>query len=240
MQTITACGDFAAINRTLRESIDDSFVIENCLGERFVGAGLSGKKIRINGIPGNALGAYLNGAEIEVFGNAQEAVGDTMNAGSIVIHGRVGDAAGYAMRGGKIFIKGSAGYRTGIHMKAYRDKSPVMVIGGRCGSFLGEYLAGGAIVVLGMHDDGKCVVGNFPCTGMHGGKVFIRGSLEGARFPSGVTVRDATDDDLSEIRSDIAEYCRVFGIDETFVWSERFTVITPNSSNPYKQMYVEN
>ncbi len=240
MQTITACGDYAAINKTLRECADDSFVIEKCLGERFIGAGLDGKKIKINGIPGNALGAYLNGAEIEVFGNAQEAVGDTMNAGTIMIHGRVGDAAGYAMRGGKIFIKGSAGYRTGIHMKAYRDKSPIMIVGGRCGSFLGEYLAGGAIVVLGMHSDGKCVVGNFPCTGMHGGKVYIRGSLEGVRFPSGVTAREATAEDLSPILDDVKEFCRVFCIDEDSVWSERFTVITPNSSNPYKQMYVEN
>mgnify|MGYP002508793462 CR=1 FL=1 len=57
---------------------------------------------------------------------------------------------GYAMRGGKIFVKGNAGYRAGIHMKAYEEKKPVMVIGGTAGSFLGEYQAGGVIVVLGL------------------------------------------------------------------------------------------
>ncbi len=55
-----------------------------------------------------------------------------MNEGKILIHGNIGDAAGYAMRGGKIYIKGSAGYRAGIHMKAYKEKIPVMIIGEHC------------------------------------------------------------------------------------------------------------
>ena len=99
------------------------------------------------------MGAYLNGAELIVHGNAQDAVGDTMNDGLIAVNGNIGDAAGYAMRGGKIFVKGDAGYRAGIHMKEYKEKIPVMIIGGRAGSFLGEYQAGGVIVVLGMTND---------------------------------------------------------------------------------------
>ena len=87
---------------------------------------MSGKKISVSGIPGNALGAYLNGAVIDVEDNAQDAVGDTMNAGKIIVHGGIGDAPGYAMRGGEIFVKGNAGYRAGIHMKAYREKKPIL------------------------------------------------------------------------------------------------------------------
>jgi glutamate synthase domain-containing protein 3 len=34
-------------------------------------------------------------------------------------------------------------------MKAYQDKIPILVIGGTAGSFLGEYQAGGLIIVLG-------------------------------------------------------------------------------------------
>ena len=111
--------------------------------------------IDIHGVPGNALGAYLDGAHINVYGNAQDAVGDTMNDGCITIHGSSGDATGYGMRGGSILIEGDVGYRAGIHMKAYRDKQPVMVIGGRAGSFLGEYQAGGCIVVLGLNSEGE-------------------------------------------------------------------------------------
>ena len=104
-------------------------------------------QITVHGTAGNGLGQYLNGSTIEVFGNAQEAVGDTMNAGEIVVHGNVGDACGYAMRGGKIYIKGDCGYRAGIHMKAYQQQHfPLAVVGGKAGSFLGEYLSGGLIL----------------------------------------------------------------------------------------------
>ena len=179
MQMIDARGlDHKAINQKLREA-GDVCALQGCCGQRFIAAGMADKAITIEGVPGNALGAYLNGASITVCGNAQDAVGDTMNAGEIVVHGSIGDAAGYAMRGGRIFIRDSAGYRAGIHMKAYKDKIPLMVIGGAAGSFLGEYQAGGVIVVLGLHTDGRPLVGNFPCTGMHGGKLFLRGLLSG-------------------------------------------------------------
>ena len=141
--------DFAALNEKIR-STDEDCRITGCLGHRFIASGLGGRSIEIDGIPGNALGAYLSGASITVYGNAQDAVGDTMNDGRIVIHGNVGDAAGYAMRGGRIFVKGSAGYRTGIHIKAYADKLPVITVGESCGNFLGEYQAGGIIIVLGL------------------------------------------------------------------------------------------
>lgn len=106
-----------------------------------------------------------------------------MSAGRIVIHGSTGDAAGYAMRGGEIFIRDNAGYRAGIHMKAYKQHKPVIVIGGRAGSFLGEYQAGGLILVLGLHTDGRPIVHFFPCTGMHGGKMVFRGDVSSIRFP---------------------------------------------------------
>lgn len=231
--------DHAALNEAIRRS-DGDCRIENCLGQRFLGAGMKEKNITIEGIPGNALGAYLNGARITVLGNAQDAVGDTMNEGCILIHGNVGDAAGYAMRGGKIFVRGSAGYRTGIHMKAYREKHPVLVIGGRAGSFLGEYQAGGTIIVLGLHDDGKPIVSNFPGAGMHGGKMFLRSDCQGIRFPGQVSCRRAETEDLAEIRPVLEEYCAQFGLSLEEILDAPFTIVTPNSANPYKQMYVAN
>ena len=134
--------DYRALNEAIRAA-GSSCRITGCLGQRFIGAGMSGRRVEIDGIPGNALGAYLNGADITVHGNAQDAVGDTMNDGRIIVYGDIGDAAGYAMRGGRIYVKGNAGYRAGIHMKAYENKIPVMVIGGTAGSFLGEYQAEG-------------------------------------------------------------------------------------------------
>ncbi len=231
--------DFRSLNQQLRQK-DTEYQIAGCCGQRFIAAGMNEKSITIDGIPGNALGAYLNGASIVVNSNAQDAVGDTMNEGFIVIHGSTGDTAGYAMRGGKIYVKGNAGYRAGIHMKEYKDKVPLMIIGGTAGSFLGEYQAGGIIVVLNLRAGSRKIVGNFPCTGMHGGKVFLRGNTDGIVFPDNVCVKAAASADLELIEKDLAEYCRLFHYDSSVILDSPFTVVTPDSKNPYKQMYVAN
>ena len=230
---------YKEINEALRGG-DGEYTVTGCLGQRFIGAGMGDLDLLIEGVPGNALGAYLNGAKITVRGNAQDAVGDTMNGGMITVHGNVGDAAGYAMRGGVILVRGDAGYRAGIHMKAYRDKVPVIVIGGKAGSFLGEYQAGGVIVVLGLGDDDRRIVGNFPSTGMHGGKMILRSECGDIALPDQVTARAADACDLDEIRGYVAKYCAEFGADEASVMDSPFTVITPNTGNPYKRLYVAN
>ena len=239
MQINTEGLDFRAVNEAIRQA-DGGCELLNCCGQRFIGAGMAGKEIVIRGTPGNALGAYLNGADITVLGNAQDAVGDTMNDGRIVVHGHIGDAAGYAMRGGKIYVKGNAGYRAGIHMKAYRDKVPVLVIGGRAGSFLGEYQAGGVIVVLGLNAGVMPIVSNFPCTGMHGGKMFLRSDCAGVRFPSQVTARPADAEEIAALRTILLDYCVAFGYDIDMILQGPFTVVTPDTANPYRQMYVAN
>ena len=231
--------EYTALNEAIRNT-DSEIEIINCLGQRFIGAGSSNQDIQIHGIPGNALGAYLNGARITVHSNAQDAVGDTMNAGRIVIHGSIGDAAGYAMRGGEIYVQGNAGYRAGIHMKEYKDKIPVIVIGGCAGSFLGEYQAGGIIIVLGLNKMGKRIVHNFPCTGMHGGKLILRGDCTDVTFPGQVSASVATDADMKLIKKYVEEYCALFDANVWEVLDSPFTVVRPDSSNPYKQMYIAN
>lgn len=231
--------DPKTLNDQLR-SAKEPVTINACCGQRFIGAGMHDQEILIHGIPGNALGAYLNGASITVTSNAQDAVGDTMNEGKIIVHGNIGDAAGYAMRGGKIYIKGNAGYRAGIHMKAYESKVPLLIIGGRAGSFLGEYQAGGIIIVLNLMEPEKKIVGYFPCTGMHGGKMFLRSDCSDITFPEQVTAKAASSEDLKELRSYLSEYCELFDINIEEVLSGPFTVVIPDSNNPYRQMYVSN
>ena len=174
--------DYKAINELIRSQKRDC-VLDNCCGQRFIASGMADRKITINGVPGNALGAYLNGAVITVNGNAQDAVGDTMNEGKIIVNGNIGDTVGYAMRGGKIYVRGNAGYRAGIHMKEYKEKVPLMIIGGTAGSFLGEYQAGGIIVVLNLENRDR-IVSNFTCTGMHGGKMYLRSDCKNVVFPA--------------------------------------------------------
>ena len=110
--------------------------------------------------------------------NAQDGTGNTMNRGKVIIHGDSGDITGHSMRGGRIYVKGNAGYRVGIHMKSYRNNFPVVIIGGFVRDFLAEYMAGGLLIVLGLEtDESGNVVGNFVGTGMHGGELYIRGTV---------------------------------------------------------------
>ena len=151
MRIVAGDKHFRELNEEINTCPDAEIELDNVCGQRYICSGLSGKKVTIHGIPGNALCCYLDGCDVEVLGNAQDATGDTMNSGTLTIHGHCGDATGYAMRGGTILIEGNVGYRAGIHMKAYQTHIPVLVVGGEAGSFLGEYQAGGYIIVLGLN-----------------------------------------------------------------------------------------
>jgi glutamate synthase domain-containing protein 3 len=232
---------FQVLNSRIRDTKEKEIEIDGCIGQRYIATGLSDKKIIIKGTPGNALGAYLNGSEVVVHGNAQDATGDTMNDGIIVIYGNAGDATGYAMRGGKIYVHGNTGYRAGIHMKAYMDLKPVIVIGGRAGSFLGEYQAGGIIVVLGQNTDGLPIMNNFTGTGMHGGTMYLRCDKLPKKLPAQVAFKAAQGKDIPELCAIIEDYCTYFpDYNAKKLLAATFYVLTPNSENPYKTMYTNN
>ena len=229
---------YKQVNEQVRSINDNEIAIENAIGQRYLGCGSSGKTIIIHGTPGNGLGQYLNGSTIEVFGNAQEAVGDTMNEGDIIIHGNVGDACGYGMRGGRIFIQGDCGYRGGIHMKAYQQHYPVVVIGGNAGSFLGEYQAGGLILVLGIGQNGAYPASNFCGTGMHGGKIVLRCDKAPEGLPRQVLVSEATADDMDRIAPYVEAFCRYFGGDAKALLAQKYHVLSPNPEAGYHQLYT--
>lgn len=220
------------------DSLNEPIVLENVLGQRYIASGSSGKDIKIHGIAGNSLASFLDGSKIELFSNAQDALGDTMNDGLIIVHGAAGDAAGYSMRGGKIYIRGNSGYRTGVHMKAYMEKSPLIIIGGSVGSFLGEYLSGGTIVVLGLGEKTDPPVGFFTAKGMHGGRIIIRSSKE-IRVDKEINVKKADEKDKENISSTINEFCQVFNLDRKKIVEENdFYILTPSTTNPYKRLYT--
>jgi glutamate synthase domain-containing protein 3 len=206
--------------------------LDNVNGQRYIGAGLSGKvKIIINGVPGNDLAAFMDGPTITVNSNAQDGIGNTMNAGKIIVQGSAGDIVGHSMRGGKIFIKGDVGYRVGIHMKAYNNLYPVVIAGGSAGDFLGEYMAGGLIIVLGS-------TGNYVGTGMHGGSIYIRGKIDKYQLGKEVEAVELGGDDLGKIEAYLREYCDDFGLNFRDIRKSRFVKLTPQSTRPYGRFYA--
>lgn len=231
--------NYNELNSYIKTLEEKEINIKNVIGQRYIGAGVKNKKISIYGTPGNALGAYLYGSEIYVYGNAQDAIGDTMNSGTIVVNGSCGDATGYAMRGGEIYIKNSAGYRVGIHMKEYKGQKPVIIVGGSVGNFLGEYQAGGVIIILGIGYENKCPVGEFCGTGMHGGNIYIRTNNKPQNLPNQVICEEL--EDIKEINTYIEDYTNRFN-KELYkdLLNSKYYKLSPNTNNPYKQLYTVN
>jgi len=232
------------LNRQIREAIaagETSFDLANVNGQRYIADGIKGTiEFDIHGVPGNDLGAFMDGPTIRVHGNAQDALGNTMNAGRIVVHGHAGDVAGYAMRGGEVLVRGDVGYRVGIHMKAFRDRFPAIVAGGVAGDFLGEYMAGGLLIVLGLdRAPGEPLVGNWCGTGMHGGAIYVRGEVESARVASRfASARPITEKDKALIRPYLDAFAEAFSMEPSTLGVDEFVQIAPISHRPFGAKYA--
>jgi len=214
--------------------------LDDVNGQRYIGGGLKGDiHITINGVPGNDLASFMDGPTIMVNENAQDGVGNTMNAGKVVIRGDAGDIIGYAMRGGKIHIRGNVGYRVGIHMKSFKDKHPLIIIGGGTGDFLGEYMAGGLLVVLGLgQGNPHPVVGNYAGTGMHGGAIYVRGDVRDYQVGREVGIRRPTRQDMLNLKGHLEEFCADLELDVERILAKKFSKLIPYSSRPYGELYA--
>jgi glutamate synthase domain-containing protein 3 len=222
-------------------------LLKNVCGQRYIGCGLKGDhKISIEGVPGNDLAAFMDGPIIEVFENGQDGIGNTMNSGKVIIHGDTGDIVGYSMRGGEIYIEGSAGFRCGIHMKAYKKKTPVIIIGGSAGDYLGEYMAGGIIILLSLRRKGVDKVfgtgtnraGYHIGSGMHGGTIYIRGKVEEYKLGRDVIIDEPKGSDIDILYEYIGNYCNFFSADASSIKVEDFIKLIPFSHRPYKKLYT--
>jgi glutamate synthase domain-containing protein 3 len=229
--------DLNALLRSLDGNGIERIEIHNVYGQRYIGTDLDDHlNIDIYGTPGNDLGAFMRGPKITVHGNVQDACGNTMDHGKIVVHGRAGDLVGHSMRGGKIFIRDDAGYRVGIHMKEYLGKRPTIIIGGTAQDFLGEYMAGGVLAVLGLNMKDELHDARFVGTGMHGGTMYIRGNVR--HLGEEVAIVEFTEEDHQVLRSLVQEFCSYYELDADKILDSKFNKLIPVSSRPYGNLYT--
>lgn len=234
---------YTPLNQMIRRAVSegaDEILLKNVMGQRFIGDGLTGNtRITVEGVPGGDLGMFMKGPTIIVHGNADHAPGNTMDNGLIVIHGSSGDATAHSMRGGRVYVRDDIGYRGGIHMKQYLDKCPVLIIGGSAHAFLGEYMAGGCIIMLRL---GDTITPPFAemgiASGIHGGEIFIRGDVEDWALGIGSAAKRATPEDIESIKSYISDFCENFGFDYMPILSSPFTRIAPMSARPFANKYT--
>ena len=219
---------------------DGDILVSNCLGQRYLGCALKKGHLILEGTPGNGMASYLDGASIYVKGNVQDAVADTMNDGLVAVEGNAGDALAYAMRGGKVYILGDTGYRAGVHMKAYKDRQSTLIIGGSAGSFLGEYLAGGTIVVLGLNKkEGEQLTGFFCANGMYAGKIYLRSETKPLNLSDKLSFR-AVDEEEKEttLAPLVRDFASTFSLNAEDILKGKFSLIEADPKKSYKQLYA--
>src|SRR3989304_8129094 len=146
----------------------------------------------------------------------------------------------------RVFFQAEDGIRdvavTGVQTCAlpiYREKVPVIVIGGGAGNFLGEYMAGGIIILLGLHKKERSIlpfsgnpdlVGNYTGTGMHGGKIYIRANIEDHKLGKEVKKSVPDKDDLDLLDKYITAYCNLFNINRKKISNGSFLKLVPYSN----------
>lgn len=242
--TIDAQGIFyRELNAKLRQAARNGtqkIELRNVYGHRYIGTDLDKPvEIEIFGTPGNDLGAFMDGPKIIVHGNAQDGCGNTMNSGEIIIHGHAGDILGLSARGGKIFVREDVGYRAGIHMKEYQGKKPMVVIGGTAQDFLGEYMAGGILILLGLTlKEGEQHKANFIGTGMHGGVIYMKGEVQEFQLGKEVGVAKLDENDYLILKELVGEFAYHFGYDAEVILKYKFTKLFPLYLRPYGRLYA--
>jgi glutamate synthase domain-containing protein 3 len=233
---------YTPLNQKIRAAIAagvKEIVIDNVLGQRFIGDGIRGEGVTltVNGVPGGDLAMFMSGPTIIVHGNADHAPGNTMDMGNVIIHGGAGDAVAHSMRGGKVYVRDNIGYRGGIHMKQYLEKRPILVVGGAARAFLGEYMAGGLLIVLGL--TGVPPVAERGCgSGIHGGEIFVRGVVDKKDLGVGAQQMPATQEEKTRIQPIIEDFSRTFGIDPAPLLASEYSRISPASARPFANMYT--
>lgn len=241
---------YKELNEKIHQAVRENYkeiVLDNVCGQRFIGASLQGDlKLIVNGIPGNDLGIFMDGPQIIVNGNCEDQAGNTMNDGNIIIHGDTGDVIGLSARGGKIYVKKDVGYRVGIHIKEYENQFPVIIFGGIAKDFLGEYMAGGLVIALGLKflPDGTIVENEQPIcgkdlgTGIHRGKIVLRTMEDlSSRLGKGAKIFEIEENEMSEIEPYLKDYCEIFNIPYEIITKKPLKVIKPISKRPFGGNY---
>ncbi len=124
-------------------------------------------------------------------------------------------------------------------MKEYQDKKPVLVIGGTAQDFLGEYMAGGILILLGLNlSKGEHHKANFIGTGMHGGVIYLRGSVEGYQLGKEIGVAEPEEEDRQILKKFIGEFASHFGYDAKEILKHEFTKLFPRWLRPYGRLYA--
>jgi len=124
-------------------------------------------------------------------------------------------------------------------MKEYQDKKPVLVIGGTAQDFLGEYMAGGILILLGLNlAEGEYHKARFIGTGMHAGIIYLRGSIEDYQLGKEVGIAELEEKDYQILRQMVGEFATHFGYETEKILNYKYIKLFPRWLRPYGRLYA--
>jgi glutamate synthase domain-containing protein 3 len=115
----------------------------------------------------------------------------------------------------------------------------VLVIGGTAQDFFGEYMAGGIVILLGLNlKEGESHKARFIGTGMHGGVIYLRGSVDDFQLGKEVGIVEIEEEDYQILRKFVGEFASHFGYDAGEILKHKFIKLFPLWLRPYGRLYA--
>ena len=107
------------------------------------------------------------------------------------------------------------------------------------GETVGE-IGRGILVLLGMNTQfqDQPLVGNFCGTGMHGGAIFLRGTVEPWQVGKECGIFTADEEDMQRLTPILTDYAESLGLDAAEILAGTFTKLIPVSHRPYGKLYA--
>lgn len=140
---------------------------------KYLGAGMAGGRLVVEGDAGMHAGAGMTGGALRIEGDAGEWAGAEMRGGVLEVRGRAGAHAGgayagsrWGMAGGVLVVHGDAGAFLGLRMR----RGTIAVAGG-AGECAGAEMIAGSILVFGD-------VARRPGAGLKRGSLVVHGTVE--------------------------------------------------------------
>jgi glutamate synthase domain-containing protein 3 len=100
-------------------------------------------------------------------------------------------------------------------------------------------MAGGILVLLGLNL-GESVhhKGRFIGTGMHGGVIYMRGSVEDYQLGKEVGIADLEEADYQILQQYVGEFADHFGYETEEILEHKFIKLFPRWLRPYGRLYA--
>lgn len=149
------------------EAADDVLIWSGDLSRvHWIGAGLDGGTLLVDGSAGRHVGSRMQSGRIEVTGDVGDWLGGELRGGELVVRGSAGNLVGSAYRGsargmtgGTLLVHGNVGHEIGWGMRR-----GLLAVAGKAGDLIGFNMRAGNIFVFG------------PC-GMRHGAGMRRGTI---------------------------------------------------------------